>query len=123
MNDILSKVTPLTRGIIWLQKGHPNPISATYRSLDYLLNGLITATVTTRPEATSRVLMTTNFHFPLHVLIVTKFIPEEYESFLKLLKKDLGSESTVLVIDENDAFNKILEHTPQDLKSVLHLLK
>lgn len=123
MNDILSKVTPLTRGIIWLHQGEPNPASLTYQSLDYLFNGLLTATLGTRPEASSRVMLTTNFHSPLHVFFVSSFVPDEYESFMKLLKKDLGSENTVLVIDECDAFNTVLGHTPKELKSILHQLK
>lgn len=123
MNDILSKVTPLTRGIIWLHETELKPSSATFKNVDYLLNGLLTAGLKSAPQISSRVIMGTNFHSPLHVYVASKIVKEEFESFLKLLKKDIGIESTVLVIDEADAFNHLMEKTPKEMKSLLHLLK
>lgn len=124
MNEILGKVTPLTKGIIWLHPGVPSPASATYKAVDYLLNGLLTAGLSKgNPEASSRVLLSTNFHSPFHVFIVDKLVKQEYESFLLLLKKDLTSESSVLVIDEADGFSSLLSKTPNDVKSLLHLFK
>ncbi|HXH76381.1 MAG TPA: hypothetical protein VNJ08_15525 [Bacteriovoracaceae bacterium] len=121
MNEILSKVTPHTRGLIWIHPQKPDAGSDVYKAVDYLLNGLLTATLESAPEVSSHVMMTNNFHSPLHVFIVGKFVAKEYESYLTLLKKDLTSESTVLVIDEAEAFAALQSKTPKELRSHLHL--
>lgn len=121
MSDLLSKVTPLTRSIIWLTQ-EVTTTSATYKTIDYLLNGLLTASLSSNPEAQSRVIISSNFSFPFHVYVTKEIVPGEYQSFLKLLEKDLTSESTILVIDENDAQKVLTKATPPDIQAKFHFI-
>ncbi len=121
MSDLLSKVTSLTRSIIWLTQ-EVSATSATYKAIDYLLNGLLTASLHSNPEAQSRVIISTNFSFPFHVYVTKEIVPVEYQSFLKLLKKELTSESTILVIDENDAQKILTKATPADIQAKFHFI-
>jgi hypothetical protein len=123
MNDILSKVTPLTRGIIWLRQGEFESGSTTYKSLDYLLNGLLSAGIKNNPDVSSHVMVSSNFHFPIHLFMVKELDHKEYESYLKLFSNNLTSENNILVIDETEGFQALLSKTPQEIKSLLHLSK
>jgi hypothetical protein len=122
MSDILSSVTPLTRSIIWLT-AELSPDSAHYKAVDYLLNGLLTASLNSHPEAGSRVILSSNFNFPFHVYVTKEIIPTEYGSFLKLLQKDLAAESTILVIDEIDASSALSKKTPAEIQSKFQIIK
>lgn len=122
MTDIVSKVTPLTRGIIWLTQGEARVSDSTYRALDYLLNGLLTAG-TAEKHSKSRVIISSNFNKPLYVFVVQELVREEYESYLQLLKKDLSDENTVLVIDDSESFTDLQKMTSTDIRSQLLQLK
>lgn len=123
MNDLISKVTPLTRSIIWLTGPSISFSSESYKAVDYLLNGLLTASLKAQPEVNSRVIFSENFGHPLHVFITKEIVTSEYESFLKLLRKDVTQESGILVIDESASFQSLLQMSPEDIRSRLHLAK
>lgn len=122
MSDILSSVTPLTRSIIWLT-AELSPASVHYKALDYLLNGLLTASLNSHPDATSRVILSSNFNLPFHVYVAKEILPMEYESFLKLLQKDLSAESTILVIDEIEASSPLAQRTPAEIQSKFQIIR
>lgn len=121
MNDIIAKVTPLTKGIIWLPKEDDlYPAGPVYKALDYLLDGLLTAGQPAPGK--SRVIISQSFNQPLYVFIVKELIREEYDSFLQLLKKDLTEANNILVIDEAEAFPGLQKMTPSEIRSQLQQL-
>ncbi len=121
MNDLFSKVTPLTCGIIWVAPEVLNHHDDMYKSMDYLLNGLLTSSLTDNPNHNSRVLITQNFHQQLAIFIFNRFNPNEYESYLNMIQTNLTSEQSILVIDEGNFFQNLLQSTPHHFKSFLHL--
>lgn len=98
-------------------------ILETYKAVDYLLDGLLTLSLNTHSELSSRLIVGKSFGSPLHVFIMKEFKAKEYSSFLELLKKDLTSESSILVIDESNFYQDILKHTPSEIRSNLNLYK
>ena len=123
MTDIISQVTPLTRSIIWLVSGDLKPSSNSYKAVDYLLNGLLTASLNANPKLSSRLIVSESFGAPLNVFVIHEFHANEYGSFLKLIEKDLTAETSVLVIDETDSYQTLVKNTPANIKTKLHQLK
>jgi hypothetical protein len=121
MNDLFSKVTPITSGIIWIAPEVLSHQTEMYKSMDYLLNGLLTSSLKDNPGHTSRVLITQNFHQQLAVFIFNRFMPNEYESYLNMIKENLTSEQSILVIDEGNFYQNLIQSTPHHFKSFLHL--
>ena len=99
MNELIKQVTPLTRGIIWLIKDESttNPY---YAQIDYLLDGLLTANLTITPDLSSRLIIGQNFTKSLYVMVIKEVRPKEIESFVSLIKNELGPENDITVIDE-----------------------
>lgn len=122
MNDLKDKVTPLTRGIIWLVKDETNTTNPHYEEIDYLLDGLLTANLKNSSDVTSRVIIGQNFTKPLYVMIIKDIKHQEVESFVTLVKNDLISENDILVIDEWDGFEKLkpsLKEISNNIKNIL----
>lgn len=107
MSNLLNQVTPLTRGIIWLTENERNVLNPYYKEIDYLLDGLLTASLKTKDDATSRVIIGKNFDKLFFVIVLKKIISSEFQSFLALFQNDLLSENDVIVIDELDEFDNL----------------
>jgi hypothetical protein len=122
MSEIISKVTPLSRGLIWLAS-HITPSSETYKAIDYLANGLLTATLSQTRNFETLVIHAQNYHFPLHIFVVRELKETEFESYLSLLKPNLLSENNILVIDERDGLGELLKSSPKDIQSHYQILK
>ncbi len=121
MNDLLNKIGHLSAGIIWITKNLDPINNPYYAKIDYLLNGLLTSTLNEIPVSKSRLLFTDHFHDKLAIFVCHEFNEEEYLSFLQLISKDLLNQKHILVIDEEKFFPRLLEFTPKDFKSALHL--
>lgn len=108
MNDLKKVVTPLTRGIIWLPKDQELSRNPHYADLDYLLDGLLTANLKeTDSTFSSKVIIGNNYGKLLYVYVVREIQPNETESFVTLVKKDLMAENDILIIDETDSSGKM----------------
>lgn len=107
MSEIIDLVTPLTRGIIWFAKDESDTQHPTYKALDYLLDGLLTANLMTASEVSSRVIIGRNFDKSFLVMIIREGQKKEIESFLTLLQKELLPENDILVLDESHEFEKM----------------
>lgn len=123
MNEIIGLVTPNTRAIIWLPGEVIISESETYRQVDYLLDGLLTATLNTTAENSSLLLLGNSFNSPLHVFIVRKTVDKEVQGFITLISKELTGENRILVIDEASKLREVLKNIPKDIQSKLHQLK
>lgn len=99
MSNLLSQITPLTKGILWLSID-VSPANNHYREIDYLLDGLLTASLVENKGAKSQLIVGENFGKSFYVMIVSEQKENELLSFLQLIKKDLGPESNLVVIDE-----------------------
>jgi hypothetical protein len=122
MNNIISQVTPLTRGILWFPKEHLDAASPTYQALDYLLDGLLTSTLGSGQAPSSQVLVGSSFNLPIYVFIGTDFKPAELDSYLKLVKPQLLADHDLLVIDDAEVFQSFRTKLPKDMVPQFRLL-
>lgn len=106
MNDLIKQVTPLTRGIIWLVQDEKNIGNPYYSELDYLLNGLLTASVSQGIDLPSRVMIGENFSRSLVVMVANDIKSSDVENYASLVK-DLGPEDNILLIDELNLGEKL----------------
>lgn len=121
MNDLIQEVTPLTSAIVWLR---PEEISAQdghYKALDYLLDGLLTATLKDNTAA-SFLLVGKNYNRKLYVFASRDPKKQEFESFLSLLEKELKAEDRILIVDDVSGRENFLKLVPQKILSHFHIL-
>jgi hypothetical protein len=123
MTNLLSQVTPLTRGLLWFCKDGIGPDQAFYKDIDYLLNGLLTATLKNVTSSSSHVLVSENFGQTLYVIIGTSISEKELESYFELIKTKLTAESDLILIDELNSFNQIQNLAPAEVKSKIHVIR
>lgn len=114
MNELLNQVTPLTRGIIWLTNDETKSNNPYYAGIDYLLDGLLTANLQTSKDVSSRVIVGENFNHALYVMVIKEVKSSEIQSYLTLLKGQLGPENDIIVIDESGT----LPNLKSELKSI-----
>ena len=118
MTDLLGQVTPKTMGIIWSTSGEINSQKSFYKEIDYLLNGLLTATLLSAP-ATAHVLVSSNFGHDFLVLAGHEINPTQLDSFLKLVTPKLSGEQNLLLIEENGSFDKLRSKVPLEVMNHL----
>jgi hypothetical protein len=123
MSDLVQEISPLTRALVWLR---PEEISAKnehYRSIDYLLDGLLTATLRENPKA-SALLVGKNFNRNIYVFAASaKPSAKELDSFFSLLEKDLGNEDRILIVDDVEGRESFLGYLPKKLLPHIHVIK
>jgi len=122
MTSLLSQVTPLTKGLLWLTSGVISSENSFYKDVDYLLNGLLTATLKSSSAEGGHVLLSDNFGNPFYVLVSNTFSEKEIGSFFELIKTQLNDESNILLVDEAQAFAKIQKVAPKEFKSKINLI-
>lgn len=122
MTSLLSQVTPLTKGLLWLSGGEVSLEMPYYKDVDYLLNGLLTATLKASAAEGGHVLLSENFGQPFYVLVANNYSEKEISSFFELIKTELNEESNILLIDEIEAFAKIQKIAPTEVKSKINLI-
>jgi hypothetical protein len=123
MTSLLSKITPLTKGLVWFAKEEINTESSHYREVDYLLNGLLTATLKNQSVHGCHVLVSENFGENFYVLIGHTFSEKEIASYFDILKTQLRGESDLLLIDEINSFALIQKIAPDEIKSKIHVIQ
>ncbi|MFL5785420.1 MAG: hypothetical protein ACJ76H_12455 [Bacteriovoracaceae bacterium] len=122
MSDLIQEVTPLTRAIVWIRPDQISPKDDHYKAIDYLLDGLLTATLKENASPSS-LLVGNNFDKKLLVFSTLKDPKKgELESFLSLLEKDLGSEDKILIVDDTEGREGLLRAIPQKLLSHFHVI-
>ena len=122
MTSLLSHVTPLTKGLVWLSSGDVSVEKSYYKEVDYLLNGLLTATLKSSAANGGHVLLSENFGQPFYVLVSNNFSEKEIASFFELIKSQVHEESNILLIDEIEAFGKVQKISPKEVKSKINLI-
>jgi hypothetical protein len=121
MTDLLAQVTPLTKGIIWITSGEISTNNKFYKEIDYLLNGLLTATLKSGPSS-SHVLLSENFGSSFYVL-AGQVDKKNLASYLDLVNPHLSVENQVLLIDENDSFKDFKKSIPADIQNKIQLIQ
>lgn len=122
MSDLIREVTPLTKGIVWLRPEELSSQSDHYQAIDYLLNGLLTATLKNNSSQTA-LLMGQNFNRSIYVFATQKEVKQnELASFFSLLEKDLGTEDKILVVDDVEGREAFLRTVPEKLLSHFHVI-
>lgn len=122
MSDLLQEVTPLTRALVWLAPSELDFRTTNYRAVDYLLDGLLTASLNSSPTS-DLVLVGKNFNRELFVLILRSELEKtQVENFLSLLEKDLGTEDKILILDEAKKREDFRRLVPQKILPHIHSL-
>lgn len=122
MNDLIQEVTPLTKAIVWLRPDAISPQHPHYKAIDYLLDGLLTATLKeNNPE--SFLLVGKNFNRQLFIFASKAPEQKELNSFLSLVEKDMKAEDRILVVDDIEAREKFLKLVPQKILPHFHVIK
>jgi hypothetical protein len=122
MSELIQEVTPLTRAIVWIRPEEVTSKDNSYQAIDYLLNGLLTATLKEN-HSPSSLLVGNNFNRNLLVFSTLKEPKKnELESFFSLLEKDLQGEDRILIVDDVDGREAFLRQVPQKLLSHFHVL-
>jgi len=115
MTDLLAQVTPLAKGIIWITSGEITSQNKFYKEIDYLLDGLLTATLNSAP-ATTHVLLSENFGNNFYVLAGS--VEETHlKNYMDLVMPHLLDEDRVLLIDERDSFKNLKKSLPAELQN------
>ncbi len=122
MSNLLSSVTPQTRGLLWFTKDAVTAEKTYYKDVDYLLNGLLTATYKTSESKGSHVLISENFGNTLYVLVGSSLTEKEISNFFELLKPQMKEENNILMIDEGDSFGKVQKLAPEIIRSKIQKL-
>ena len=117
MTDLLAQVTPLTKGILWFSANEIGVQQSFYKDIDYLLNGLLTATKNSSPDFKSLVLIGENFGNNFYVMAGQDIAENDIRSFFGLISNQLEGESEFLVIDESSSFEKVQKLIPELLKN------
>lgn len=117
MTDLLAQVHPITRGILWFSAGQISTQKSFYKDVDYLLNGLLTATLNASPDFSSHVLVSENFGQNFYVLAAQNINESELRSFFQLMTTQAEGEIEFLVIDETKEFTKFQKLIPTQLKN------
>ncbi len=122
MNDLIQEVSPLTRAIVWLKPSEVSQNDVHYKSIDYLLDGLLTATLKENANSTA-LLVGRNFDRKLYVFATTKDPKKpELESFLSLLEKELETGDRILIVDDVEGRESFLRLIPQKLLPHFHVI-
>lgn len=114
---LLSQVTPLTKGLLWLTEEPLSIEKSYYKQIDYLLNGLLTATLKASDSQKSHVLIAENFGHAFYVFVGTQISEPELKSFFDLVKVEMKSEQSLLLIDELKSTAKIQKLAPNEVRS------
>lgn len=122
MNDLVREVSPLTRAIVWLRPAIFTAQQTHYKPIDYLLDGLLTATLKNH-LGESTLLVGQSFNRELYVFVTEKAPKKnELESFFSLLEKGLRAEDRILIVDDVEGRESFLKLIPEKLLSHFHVL-
>ena len=123
MTNILSQVTPLTKGLLWLTSSPVSVDKSFYKDVDYLLNGLLTATLKKSEATGSHVLITENFGQSFYVIVGNEATDGELKNYFELLKPVMKDDSNILLIDESGSFAKLQKLAPESIKSKIQVIQ
>jgi hypothetical protein len=102
MSELISHVSKQVKAIIWIPGSELKTTDATYKSVDYLLDGLLTAKFNQLENLGNQVLLGKSFGENLFVFISETGAEKELQNFKTLLKPELTAETEVLVLNESD---------------------
>lgn len=122
MSDLIQEVTPLTKAIVWLRPESVSAQNPHYKAIDYLLDGLLTATLKEN-NSDSFLLVGKNFNRQLFIFASKSPEQKELNSFLSLVEKDMKAEDRILVVDDIEAREKFLKLVPQKILPHFHVIK
>ncbi len=122
MINLIPEVSPETRAILWFTKANLEPQSKYYKSIDYLTDGVLTASLRSQSGNTNHVLIGENFGSTLFILIAQELKDAEIKSFMDLIKKDFAADHDILVIDESESLPKLKKLIPPEISSKFKIL-
>lgn len=122
-SDLLSQVTPQTRGLLWLTNEAITSQLPFYKGVDYLLNGLLTSTLKIKEFQNCYVLVGENFGKVFYVIVCQDWSENEFRSFFNLVKPQMEEGSHLLLIDENNSFPKVQKLAPPEIRAKIQVIQ
>lgn len=122
MTNLLSQVTPLTKGLLWFTNGEITPEKAYYKDIDYLLNGLLTATLKSTASDGSHVLISENFGESFYVIVGHGVSEKALSNYFELIKPQMSEEKVLLVIDEANVLAGFKKIIPAEIQSKIQTI-
>lgn len=107
MTKLISRVSPLTKAIIWFTAKPIEQNCENYKAIDYLLNGLLTSSINANPDLLSHVLIGEQFGDQLYIFVACDLSTSEFKHFLRLIENKVTTENTILVIDDISKFDEM----------------
>ncbi len=123
MNSLLNQVTPSTRAIIWLTQADIAPSHSWYKSMDYLLDGLLTANRDSLAQGKSHLLVGKNFGHPFFLLVVRELEKKELDGFVTVVYPELKEGQKILVMDEDQNFESLKKQAPEKIRHFFQKLQ
>lgn len=114
MSDLIKEVTPLTRALIWLMPADISPTHPRYKEIDYLVDGLLTATLT-HSSQNSHLLMGKSFGRDFYVYCVSENSPKMMESYVAMMERELSGEDRILVVNDRTEGSELERSIPKSL--------
>lgn len=123
MNSIVNHVTHKTKGIICFPKDDFGRETETYKAIDYLSNGILTAISKENTDINSNIIVADHFNDKIYIGLFKKLTSNEIENYLKVFNQELTPEDELLIIDEQNLFEDIKKKIPKNLIQNCRLLK
>lgn len=123
MNNLLKQITPNTKGVIWISPEIDDVQSYYFKTLDYLLNGLYSATKLANPEAKDHTFVGDSFGRSVYVYVAKEFKNDSLKNFFSLFDQSLTDDQRIIWISENQSLEGIYDKLPKDFTSKITLFK
>jgi hypothetical protein len=105
--------------VIWFTKQESDSLNNHYKVIDYLCDGILTASQTTLHQKSSLVLAATNFGSPLMVFVAKSIVKKEVESFLTLVKIEEVAAGNILLVDDGNLLPELERMFPKKVTEKL----
>lgn len=115
MSELRKAVIPTTKSIIWLCPKEAPKSHSHFDDIDYLLDGLLTATFS-QVEIKSTTILGNNFKENFFVFVAPELASKELKSFFELMDKNLNDGDEILVIDDRNEIEGLGSLIPKAIK-------
>lgn len=115
MNELRSSVGPKTKSLIWLSPKEGPKAHRHFDEIDYLLDGLLTATFS-QSELKPTTILGNNFGENLFVFVAPDNASAELKSYVELMEKNLKEEDEILVVDDRSEIDDLTSKIPKSIR-------
>lgn len=115
MSELRKTVKPQTKSIIWLSPKEAPKSHLHFSEIDYLLDGLLTATFSQK-ELKATTILGRNYRENFFVFVAPEIKSKELKSFIELMEKNLNEEDEILVVDDRNEIDGLSSQIPKAIR-------